>query len=321
LVERAVQTEFCDLDASIRKNMRIVSLVAALLLCFATTAVKAAPSEAKVTILYDAFGADHSLKHGWGYSALIEYGGRRILFDTGGNLADFEFNVKKLHVDLTHLDFVVLSHRHNDHTAGLNYVLAKNPNVQIYTPVETTGFGTPLSPSTMRIISRKVEATPPDLRYFDGNPPDSFIATPPWANAHFAQIRQTTEVLPGFFLVTNQSDREGTREMNEVSLAFRTPEGLVVVVGCSHPGIEKILGTVSETIDHKIHTVFGGFHLTDMQDIEVSRLIADLHDKWGIERLAAGHCTGQFAFAQIERIYGDHFDHSGVGAVIALPAG
>jgi 7,8-dihydropterin-6-yl-methyl-4-(beta-D-ribofuranosyl)aminobenzene 5'-phosphate synthase len=293
-------------------------IVAICLLLSFLGAAQAAPG-AKVTILYDAFGADQSLKHGWGYSALVEYGGRRILFDTGGNLADFQFNVEKLGVDLTHLDFVVLSHRHNDHTAGLNYVLSLNPNVTIYTPVETTGFGTPLGASTMRLLTRSVAATPPDLRYFDGNPPESFVATPPWVNAHFTQIKQTTEIAPGFFLVTNQSDRTGTKEMNEVSMAFRTPMGLAVVVGCSHPGIEKILATITSTVDRKIHTVFGGFHLADQDDSAVTQLIIDLRGKWGIERIAAGHCTGQFAFAELARLYGDHFDHSGAGQMIPLP--
>src|SRR5262245_40222595 len=74
---------------------------------------------ARTTILFDAFGKPSDLKRGWGYSALIEYAGRRILFDTGSKGADFAYNVQALGVDLKRLDFVVLSHRHNDHTAGL----------------------------------------------------------------------------------------------------------------------------------------------------------------------------------------------------------
>src|SRR3954466_7478224 len=80
-------------------------------------------SPARVTILYDALGSNPALKIGWGYSALVEYGGRRILFDTGGDLADFTANVKSLRVDLASLDFVVLTHRHGDHTSGLHQVL------------------------------------------------------------------------------------------------------------------------------------------------------------------------------------------------------
>jgi 7,8-dihydropterin-6-yl-methyl-4-(beta-D-ribofuranosyl)aminobenzene 5'-phosphate synthase len=69
---------------------------------------------ARVTILFDAFGKPSNLKRGWGHSVLVEYGGRRVLFDTGGKSAEFAFNVSSLAVDLKKLDFVVLSHRHND---------------------------------------------------------------------------------------------------------------------------------------------------------------------------------------------------------------
>ena len=89
-------------------------------------AASAQDSPARVTIFYDAFGKPSTLKRGWGYSALIEYGGKRVLFDTGSDKDDFAHNVKTLGVDLTRLDFVVLSHRHGDHTSGLNYVLSVN---------------------------------------------------------------------------------------------------------------------------------------------------------------------------------------------------
>ena len=295
--------------------MHIVLRLLFLAFCLSGGVARAAGDVPKITILYDAFGADRSLRHGWGYSALVEYHGRRILFDTGGNLQDFRYNVEKLHVDLTHLDFVVLSHRHGDHTGGLNFVLSINPGVQIYTPVEQAGFGTPRSDKLMKMIARKVEGTPPDMLYFDGTPPEVSVDTPPWPEAHFKQVRQTSEVLPGFFLVTNQSDKEGTREMNEISLAFRTPKGLVVVVGCSHPGIEKILASITP-IDGKIHALFGGLHLVDASDPDVTALITDFRDKWRIEQLASGHCSGPFAFAEAARLYGDRFFHPGVGAVI-----
>jgi glyoxylase-like metal-dependent hydrolase (beta-lactamase superfamily II) len=61
-----------------------------------------------------AFGKPSTLKRGWGYSALVEYGGKRVLFDTGGDTDDFAYNVKTLGIDLTRLDFVVLTHRHGD---------------------------------------------------------------------------------------------------------------------------------------------------------------------------------------------------------------
>jgi len=98
---------------------------------------------AQVTILFDAFEKTSDLKRGWGYSASIEHAGRRILFDTGSKGSDFAYNANAIGVDLKRLDFVVLSHRHNDHTAGLNHVLHENPGVTIYTPLEVAGFNFP----------------------------------------------------------------------------------------------------------------------------------------------------------------------------------
>ena len=63
----------------------------------------------EITILYDAFGKSPTMKKDWGFSALIEYGGKRILFDTGNNSDIFAQNVKAKGVDLTKLDFVIVS--------------------------------------------------------------------------------------------------------------------------------------------------------------------------------------------------------------------
>src|SRR5215212_5656011 len=94
---------------------RLMFLATLLTLTASVSAQQQSP--ARVTILYDAIGKSPDLKHGWGYSALVEYGGKRILFDTGGRLNDFAANIESLGIDLTRLDFVVLSHRHGDHTS------------------------------------------------------------------------------------------------------------------------------------------------------------------------------------------------------------
>jgi 7,8-dihydropterin-6-yl-methyl-4-(beta-D-ribofuranosyl)aminobenzene 5'-phosphate synthase len=273
---------------------------------------------ARVTIVYDAFGKPSALKRGWGYSALVEYGGKRILFDTGGNLDDFTFNANALGVDLARLDFVVLTHRHGDHTSGLHHVLKVNPGVRIYTPVEGANFDTPTPPVLINLIKRRVETAPEDMHYFEGKYPERLASGSPWPGAKFMQIRTPTEVAPGFWLFTVQSDTPGTREMNEVSMAIKTPQGLALMVGCSHPGIEKILDAASK-IDSRIYTVFGGFHLVDIADAEVSSMVTRFRDKWKLERAAAGHCTGEFAFSEFNRIFGPKLDHAGVGAVIPLP--
>src|SRR3989442_117336 len=123
------------------KQMTVFFLALLALLMMGGAAAQESP--ARVTILYDAFGKPSTLKRGWGYSALVEYGGKRVLFDTGGDNDDFTFNANALGVDLARLDFVVLTHRHGDHTSGLHPVLKGNPRVRIYTPGEGANFDTP----------------------------------------------------------------------------------------------------------------------------------------------------------------------------------
>ena len=121
------------------------------ILAFAVVWVAAVPCRAqdKVTILYDAFGESKQLTKDWGFSALVEHDGKRILFDTGNDAAIFEHNVKALGVDLTKLDFVVISHRHADHTTGLRCVLKVNPKATVYVPADGgNGFGGPPFPKT-----------------------------------------------------------------------------------------------------------------------------------------------------------------------------
>jgi beta-lactamase superfamily II metal-dependent hydrolase len=94
------------------RHFFVCALAVAVLLL---TGMAAAETPNRVTILYDSFGKNPSLTMDWGFAALIEYGGKRILFDTGNNAKIFEHNVKAVGVDLGNLDFVVMSHRHGDH--------------------------------------------------------------------------------------------------------------------------------------------------------------------------------------------------------------
>src|SRR5215210_1488005 len=180
----------------------------------------AAPTN-RVTILYDAFGKSPKMKKDWGYSALIEHRGKRILFDTGNNPGIFAQNVKAAGVDLKPLDFVVISHRHLDHTAGLTHLLQVNPAVKIYAPKEAFGvFGSAL-PSK---FYRKQDSLPEEMRYFGGHPTDTLEFGTPWPTGTFTTVDSTLEVVPGVHLISLVSDVVGTRELRELSLGLETPQ-------------------------------------------------------------------------------------------------
>src|SRR5215218_2124191 len=202
-----------------RRHVLAGAAVASVAPLLISTAWAQAPAD-RITILFDAFGKPSDLKRGWGYSSLVEYGGRRVLFDTGSNGTDFEHNVRSLGADLKTLDFVVISHRHNDHTAGLNYVLRENPAVTVYTPAEGAAFNGRSGPEVMNLIKRYVASVPEDLRYFGGSPPAENRSQSPWPGARFVQISSATEVLPGFFLFTTRS-RDAGDPGDERNLACR----------------------------------------------------------------------------------------------------
>jgi 7,8-dihydropterin-6-yl-methyl-4-(beta-D-ribofuranosyl)aminobenzene 5'-phosphate synthase len=278
----------------------------------ATLAMADDASIARITILYDAFGKAPAMEKDWGYSAFVEYSGKRILFDTGNNPEILAKNARSKGIDLARLDFVILSHRHGDHMGGLDYLLRVNPNVKIYAPKENFGvYGSSL-PST---FYRTDESLTPEQRYYGGSPPAVMKFGSAWPHAHFDLVENNTEIAPGIHLISLVSDKAGTLELRELSLAIQTPDGLILVVGCSHPGIEKIVQAAA-SIDSHIHLVIGGLHLVTAKDPDIDAMVRTLHDTWKVDYVAPGHCTGEPAFAALKKAYGNRYLYAGLGTVL-----
>jgi 7,8-dihydropterin-6-yl-methyl-4-(beta-D-ribofuranosyl)aminobenzene 5'-phosphate synthase len=304
-----------------RKNQLFVLMAAigsAWLLssCATTSPTSAAAETARITVLYDAFGKDAAMTKDWGYAALVEINGKRILFDTGDDPAILAKNVKAKGVDLTKLDFVVLSHRHSDHVGGFSYLLSVNPKVKIYAPKEGFGiFGSDL-PSK---FYRKDEALPAEMRYYGGTPPEIMKFGTVFPGANIQLIDKTTELVPGITLIALVSDAPGTKELKELSLAINTADGIVLVVACSHPGIESIVAEAAKINPH-IHFIAGGFHLVVAQDPAIEKVATTLHDTYKVDYIAPGHCTGEPTFAALQRTFGDYYLYAGLGTTLDLGA-
>ena len=120
----------------------------------------------------------------------------------------------------------------------MSHLLSVNPKVRIYAPKEGFGvYGADL-PSA---FYRKDESLPAEQRYYDGKPPDVMRFGSAWPQANIVLVDKATMIAPGIHLISLVSDRPGTLELRELSLAIETPDGMVIVVGCSHTGIDNIV--------------------------------------------------------------------------------
>jgi len=292
---------------------RLVRLVVGLVLAAVGCGTGAAAD--RVTILYDAFGDSKELTKDWGFSALVEHDGKRILFDSGNNAEIFERNVKALGVDLTKIDFAVISHRHSDHATGVKYLLKVNPTVTIYVPADgANGFGGMPVPAP---FFRPDAELPAKMRYFAGAPPEHLDSGKLYDTGNFVLVKATTEVAPGIYVLRTVSEKKGTLEMPELTLAIKRPGGLLLVDGCSHAGIEAILEAASP-IDPRTEIVFGGLHLVTTPVEEIDALVGNLQTKWKVQRIAPGHCTGEPAFARLQKAFGERYVYAGLGTTVTV---
>ena len=292
---------------------RYICTVFVLLMVFQS--VYSEDSKNQITIIYDAFGKPSAMNKDWGFSAYIEFNNKKILFDTGNNVAIFKHNVETAGVDLKEIDFVVISHRHGDHTTGLIYLFEINPKVPVYVPKEKFGiFGGKLSGT----FYPQVAELPKHMRTFNGDTHDYIAGGTPWEEANFIPVTSITEVFDGIYILPTTSETPGTRDLNEISLALHSKEGLVLVVGCSHPGIDNIVD-LATSIDRRIFNIFGGFHLLSKTDAQLSEISTSLKRIYGVQNISPGHCTGEPAVSKFSKLFGKNYLYAGLGTTIVLP--
>jgi 7,8-dihydropterin-6-yl-methyl-4-(beta-D-ribofuranosyl)aminobenzene 5'-phosphate synthase len=92
---------------------------------------------------------------------------------------------------------------------------------------------------------------------------------------------------------------------------------MAIVVGCSHPGIDKIVA-VAAAINPHIHIIAGGFHLVVASDADIEKIVTALHDTFKVEYVAPGHCTGEPAFTVLKKAFGDRYLYAGLGTMLEL---
>jgi len=314
-----------------------ITLLALLSACGGAAATTPAPAdevaepaptapEYSITNLYDAFGRDvDGVTHDFGFSALVRYGELTILFDGGTDRAVFENNARAMGVDLRTVDIVILSHNHPDHIAGLSSVVAANPSVKVYLPQD--GFLGGWMPFNYMADEEARSAVPEHERY---RPHTSgrvgFEGSGPLPGADVEYVGESMEIAPGVRLVATRAELMGYYmaypphqdeprhiPLPELSLSLRTPDGQVLVVGCSHSTVEAIVQQAREEDDRPIDVLMGGYHLLPYDAETIQSLAARLADEHAVQSVAPAHCTGPLAIRLLREAFGDGYTFAGLG--------
>ncbi len=249
-----------------------------------------------LTILIDNLSDSPQIRAEHGFSALIEANGRTILFDTG-QTDGFLVNAHRMGKSITTVDTVVISHGHYDHAGGIRSLLDLDIQPVCFTG---KGFFTPKygdDPGNLKYLG--VDFTRKDLadagwdhRVVDIAP--YRICDGIWILTGFER-KDPYEVIPSRFL---QIDDEGNRKQDlfedEIMLVIEGEKGLVLIVGCSHPGICNMLATVKTMFHKPIFALIGGTHLRSAS-LEHIDHVADMLEQERIELIGLSHCTGDRA--------------------------
>ncbi len=229
---------------------------------------------ATLTIMYDNYKHDESLQAEWGFSCLIEGAEQTVLFDTGGDAEVLEANFKKLNIDPNSIDTVVISHMHWDHINGLEWLVKANRHLKIFLPDSAPA-------EKAKELEGKAEAV--------------------------TLVSQMKCICGGVF-----STGTLQHQIPEQALCLETPEGIVVITGCSHPGIVRILKKAKELSDEEIYLAFGGFHLGGQSREQIESIIKDIKEL-GVKKIGPTHCTGDTAIAMFKEAWGQNYVSMGVG--------
>lgn len=101
-------------------------------------------------------------------------------------------------------------------------------------------------------------------------------------------------------------------EIEEQALMINTRNGLVVLTGCSHPGVVEIVEGAIELTGSEVHLVLGGYHLGDRGDTALLRIVSEMREL-GVEKVAPTHCSGELARSRFRDGYGEDYIEVGVG--------
>lgn len=251
----------------------------------------------KITVLSTMLvGEPHTELGEWGFSALVEADGHRILLDTGSHPETVLQNARDLSIDLSDVNEVIITHNHWDHVTGLmtlrREMMKKNPAALSVLHVSRGVFYSRPSPrgeqNTMIAIRKEYEATGGKIiEHSEGAEmfPGAWLTGPVPRKYPERNWSVSGKVQTPNGLVEDNIPEDQT-------LVFNTAKGLVVLTGCGHAGIVNILTFAAEHFPGEpVFGIVGGIHLFAATDDQLN-WTGDKFKEFKVANLVGAHCTG-----------------------------
>ena len=256
----------------------------------------------RARVLVDNISKD-ALAAEWGLSLHIEYRDHIILLDAGTTAAFFA-NAHDLGIDLSKVDFGVLSHAHYDHADGLEVFFAANDHAKVYVRGKLRENCYGKKEGKLRYIGIQKGMKKQFRHRFVCAEGDYKIADGIYLIPHKTQGLESIGARSDLYVKRGLRMRPDGFS-HEHSLVLEEENGLIILNSCSHAGADNIIREISQTFPGKrIIALVGGLHLYKLSDDEV-RAFAKRVRETGISAVYTGHCTGERAFEVLKEELGD----------------